>query len=169
MRRFDGSAWVEVGTNSASAGGVSNLGGSAGPSLHLDSNDVPWLAWSELVAGRYEVYLKRFDGIDWVEVAGSASGRGLSADAATLSGDVHVRVDANGFAVVAWIHREGNVRNVYVKRFDGTAWVELAGSASGGISNTGFGSGATTPTLVLDRLGYPIVAWQRANQNDSTG
>ncbi len=68
-------------------------------------------------------------------------------------------LSTNGAPIVAWTDTSLGQLEVYVRRWNGAAWVEMgAGSATqGGISNT-FGPSAE-PKIVLDKLGNPIVAW----------
>jgi hypothetical protein len=47
--RWNGSAWVEVGTGSASGGGISNnVGDSSWPSLALDASGYPIVVWNDV-------------------------------------------------------------------------------------------------------------------------
>ena len=69
---------------------------------------------------------------------------------ATIVGDVlHL-------PIVAW---EDSTRQIYARRFDGTAWTEIGqGSATGGgISDTGVGCDYVA--LCVDASGRAIVAW----------
>ena len=161
LKRWDGSAWVEIG-GSATAGGISNnAGGSVFPSLVLDANDNPVVAWAQDLNGSWDpdqIYLRRWDGSAWVEVGGSASGRGISnSDGRSLCPSLVL--DASGNPVVAW-HDDTSEEDweIYLKRWNGTDWVELGGSATdGGVSDSA--GDAAWPSLGLDANGNPIVAW----------
>lgn len=208
------SPWSELGAGSASGGGISSTaGGSEDPTLALDVDGNPYVAWSEDIGGGVlDIYVKRWNGSAWVEVgAGSASGNGISGGSgrceepsialdslgrpvvayARASGgqeEVHVRffngmawvpysaatvsdtpvgacrqvslaIDAADAPVVAWFDTSSGNSEIYVRRWDGLDWVEIgAGSASGGgISNTPGPS--ERPRLALDSLDRPVVAW----------
>ena len=58
--------------------------------------------------------------------------------------------------MVAWQEGEPTVKNVYVKRWDGTAW-QLAGT---GFLNVSAIRDAVVPSLALDLSGNPVVAWE---------
>ncbi len=160
VRRWNGSGWVEVGTGSASGGGISNnSGSSSGPSLALDGNGYPVIAWMDNSGGDFEIYVRRWNGSAWVEVGtGSASGGGISNNSG-WSEYPSLALDGNGYPVTAWDDGSGVDWEIYVKRWNGSAWVEVGtGSASGGgISNNGGES--KDPSLALDGNGYPIMAW----------
>jgi hypothetical protein len=79
VKKFDGNSWVEVGTGSASGGGINQTDGGGLPSLAIDSTGNPVVAWQDVSMGEPEIYVKRFDGTSWVEIGtGSASAGGVS-------------------------------------------------------------------------------------------
>lgn len=95
----------------------------------------------------------------WYELGGSATGTGVSGSPENRSYNCDVAVDDNGFPVLAWVDYASDSLSVHVKRWNGSAWIELGGSASGpGISgaynNIGF-----SPQVEVDRAGNPIVCW----------
>ena len=151
-------AWVEMGEGSATGGGVSdNTGWSTCPSLALDSRDRPVVAWHDYAPGDRAVYIRRWNGASWDEWSvGSASGTGIAFGAGFPS----VVVESSDLPVVAWQDYNGDLRDVYVRRWDGKAWVEVgAGSASGGGIS---GTGTTASELFLARRtdGTMVVAWR---------
>jgi hypothetical protein len=63
IRRWNGSSWEEVGTGSATEGGISNNGGSsASPSIVISAAGVPYVAWSDdsNLNFNYEIYVRRW-------------------------------------------------------------------------------------------------------------
>jgi hypothetical protein len=157
LRRWNGSAWSELG-GSASGGGISNNSGdSVWPSLAVGPDGNPWVAWQDKTPGAAEIYVRRWTGAAWEPVgSGSASGGGISNN----SGDsqfVDLQVAANGQAFAVWTDGSTGNGEVYLRQWNGSAWVPLADSASGGgISNTPHRSGR--PAMALD-AGLPTVAW----------
>jgi Bacterial Ig domain len=71
-------------------------------------------------------------------------------------------LDSNGNPVVAWSENDGTSYNIYVKRWDGTAWA----SVGSGFLDVNPNLYAYEPSLVLDSSGNPVVAWY---ENDGTG
>ena len=214
VRRWDGAAWVEMGSGSAGGGGISNnSGGSAHPVVAVAPDGTPFIAWSDGSNTLYsDIFLRRWDGAAWVEVGGSASGGGVSQNGGSWApaldidpsgapivayvrgvmndGDIHARrwdgavwvdmgegvsnndgqswwpvlaVNQVGAPIIAWMDDSSGQFQIYVRRWDGTAWVEFdSGSATaGGISETPDYSGQ--PSLAIAADGRAIVAWHRSN------
>ncbi|MBM4093016.1 MAG: hypothetical protein FJ276_26950, partial [Planctomycetes bacterium] len=167
VKRWDGSAWVEMGSGSASGGGISaNSGASQQPCLRRGADGTLVVAWDDASGGDTEIYVRRWDSgsSSWVEMGvSSASGGGISNNAGSSSG-VSAAVAADGKPVVAWQDTSGGNTEVYVLRWDGSAWVELgAGSASGGGISANSGTSERT-FIALAADGNPIVGWR-----DTTG
>jgi len=161
VKRWNGSAWVEMGAGSASGGGISDTAGfSFFLSLAIGPDGTPVVAWTDSSTGSFEIYVKRWNGSAWVEMgAGSASGGGIS-NTAGSSAHPSLAIGSDGMPVVAWENSGSGNIEVYVKRWNGSAWVEMgAGSASGGgISQNNGVSG--DPSLAIGPDGVPVVAWQ---------
>ncbi|WP_149497533.1 right-handed parallel beta-helix repeat-containing protein [Roseiconus lacunae] len=101
----------------------------------------------------------------WNGVDGSASADGVSGRVGIASGSV-IAVDGTA-RYVAWNDDRSGVFQIYVAKHDtNTGWIELDGSAGfGGISNSETSS--TEPSIVIDTLGNPIVAWTERSNDDS--
>jgi hypothetical protein len=157
VKRWNGSNWAPVGPASASAGGISNNNGdSAAPDI-LATPDGVLVAWSDTSSGDAEVYVRRWDGSTWAELAGSASGGGVSNN----SGESlypSLALGPNG-PVVAWSDDSSGNAEVYARRWDGKAWQEMGrGSATGGgISKND--SQSFRPSAAAAANGEVFVAW----------
>jgi hypothetical protein len=163
VRHWNGSSWVEMGNSSASGGGISdNSNSSYLPSIAIGPNGMPIVAWEDVVStGNQEIYIRRWNGSAWTETgAGSASGGGISKTSGS-SNVPSLAIGPDGAPVVAWMDNTTVNREIYVRRWNGSAWTEIgAGSASGGgISNSSGGSGAAEPSLTIGLDGMPIIAW----------
>jgi len=154
--------WVQMGAHSASGAGVSdNVSDSYEPAITTDYDGNPIVCWQDWKTNDYEIYVKRWDGSAWVEMGvGSASGGGVSDNAGGSYG-VAVAADADWQPIICWVDDSSGVAEIFVKRWNGSAWVEMgAGSASGtGISETDGAS--TAPAIVTDLAGAPVVCWQQ--------
>ena len=126
-KHTDTSGWQSVG-GGAEAGGVSNSpGASRRPSLALDTDGSLVVAWTEISPAGSDIQASRFDaaGDSWIDIGPSRNVSGSSAaDEATI-------VRSTEGLVLAWIDRTSGMANGYVRRFDGSVWTELAGSATG--------------------------------------
>jgi len=104
---------------------------------------------------------------NWWEVGpGSASGGGISNNDGR-SRYPSLVLDSADYPVVAWCDDTSGEWQIYIRRWDGSTWVEVgAGSASGGgISNDSERS--MNPTVVVDSMDNPIVGW--SNNLSSSG
>lgn len=147
--------WDELGS-SASAGGISSTSGnSLWPKFSLDAQDRPWVCWQDNASGSNQVYLRRWNGSAWVEMAGSASGGGLSATIGA-SDEPAIALDSSGYPWVVWRFIDVTT-HVYLRRWNGTAWVEVGGSATGG--GLGGTTGGQYPVIAMDPSDHPLIAW----------
>jgi hypothetical protein len=157
--------WHEVGEGSASGGGISNNDeDSMFPAMAIAYDGTPYIAWDDNSSGDTEIYIRRWDGSNWVEVgAGSASGGGISNDDNT-SDVPSLSIAPDGTPYLAWRNYIIGGSDIYVRRWNGVSWEEVgAGSASGGgISDTGL---AYFPSVVVAPGGAAYVAWSDASQN----
>jgi type IV secretory pathway protease TraF len=117
LRRWTGQSWEELG-RSATGGGISGTpGASVRPSLALDSEGRPAVAWQEETApGNTEVYFRRWDGKSWVAAAESASRGGISGTPG-LSVDPMMALDREGRIVVAWNEWSMGTPEIYLRRW----------------------------------------------------
>ena len=149
VSRWNGSGWVDVGGR-LNAETVSNA---YHPSLALDSSGNPVVAWEEFANASQHIYVKRWTGSAWVEYAAGPLDVNVVYDAYEPS----LALDSNNNPVVSWYEElGGNSLNVYVKRWNGTAWVQYG--SGGPLDLTPFNT-AYGPSLALDSSGKPRVAW----------
>jgi len=128
----------------------------ANPSLVIDSNDNPMVAYMEqTVADRnWMIVVSRWTGANWV-----GGGAAVSAPARE-SREPSLALDSSGQPVVAWAHTADTNFEIHLKRFDGTFWNEIDGSATGGgVSNTNADSRYPSLDISRDRA---CVAWTDA-------
>jgi hypothetical protein len=164
IRHWNESDWVEVGAGSASGGGITNDSPrSYGPSLALSDEGDIFIAWlSEPVLGFSNIYVKHWDGINWDDLGGRVNDHDRYSKALSLV------LDGNDYPVVAWTDAvDMSNSEIYIKRWNGSTWVEVgAGSASGGgISDNG--GYAYDPSLAAAPDGTLYVAWSDDSAGDS--
>ncbi|MFT3789352.1 MAG: hypothetical protein QM770_24760 [Tepidisphaeraceae bacterium] len=149
--------WAEIAGQTA-GGALGRT--SSSPVAIVDSLDRRYIAWSDARNGNFDIYVARHDGTSWTALGGSAgngsAGNGSVSNNGSASTDPSIAIDASGNPVVAW--SDGG--NVYVARYDGSAWVSMGGSnAGGGIGGAG---NATSPKLVSTASGI-MVGWLDAS------
>lgn len=168
VRRWNGTSWVQMGAGSDSGGGISNsTGNSTTPALAVSATGALFAAWRDTGIGNGEIYLRRWNGTSWVELGtGSASGGGVS-NTTGVSENPALAIPDNGWPIVAWKDDTSGSDEIYVKRWNGSAWVELGNDSAtgGGISNS---TGNTfRPALIIPPDGFPIVAWSDTSNGNA--
>jgi hypothetical protein len=154
--------WEEL-DGSATGGGVSRHGVVArNVSLAVDPAGAVYVAWASELTGTLEVYTRVWDG-GWYELGSSASGSGVSALGVESRGAAII-VPEPGRPALTWMMFDG-ARSIYQRVWDGSAWQERAGSASGrGISqaNTPWWPSAATigngPVVAYEVYAVPGVS-----------
>jgi len=73
-----------------------------------------------------------------------------------------IAIGADGYPVVAWVDMSTAYYNyvVFVRRYDGQAWQEVGVNSARATGITGAVGDSSLPTLVIDSLGRPVVAWE---------
>ncbi len=156
------------------------------PSVTLDTNDLPVVAYSDVDdGGSRQIFVKKWVGpygdesdlntwrrLDdqWFGMRNSASLTGISR---SLEPSRDPSVSIHGTNIfVAWV-QEPNAFDtstpdrIYMRKFDGSDWVELNNSAHGtGISGVQTYDAEDPVMEVVRSLGFPIVGWR---QNVLTG
>jgi hypothetical protein len=158
--------WQEVGVNYASSGGISNnSANSNAPSLAVDLEGKPIVAWWDQSGGNSEIYVRAWDGLSWIELGANSASEGGISNNEGFSIVPSIATSPNGTHYVAWYDNSDGDYEIYVRRWDGSNWEEAGtGYASGGgISNN---TGASYwPALAIAPDGMPYVAWA----DDSNG
>jgi hypothetical protein len=163
VKRWDGSQWVEIGEGSGTEAGISDSEVDCwSPLLHFDPLGRLVIVWEE--EGR--LIIRRWNEVSWEDVPESGSGQMVTEGVLSLPHH-DFTFDGNGWPVIAWVHRDGapppygDAEQIYLRRWNGTAWVELSGSATGGglTNHTEDRDDARDPVVVVDSLGRILVAW----------
>lgn len=159
VRRWDGSAWQEVGAGSASAGGISQTStDSINAEIGVAPNNMVYVTWGEREAGDDEVYVLRWDGTVWEAMDDSAASGGISNNAAN-SGLPALAITSESVPYVAWNDASDGDSEIYVRRLDGSSWAEVSpGSATGGGLSNNAGA-SRTPAVAVNSLDLVIVTW----------
>ncbi|HMP74672.1 MAG TPA: S8 family serine peptidase [Kiritimatiellia bacterium] len=156
-------------------GGISKtLENSEYPSIAVRGDKI-LVAWEEFTQGQFSaitnnrIFARYFNGSDWIELGGSASGFGVSKNTngyhATRPA---VGIMGDGSPVVAWLQGglAPNVTRVFVSRWDGTNWVGLAGSHTSGVPTAAATKLAEDLSMVINGVGNPVLAFKEASNPD---
>jgi hypothetical protein len=162
VERWNGSSWVQLGATLD----INISKEVYDPGLALDSAGNPVVTWSECVAVsslrgsclNYNVYAKRWNGNSWVQL-----GTSLDVNPNESAFQPTLVVDSSGNPIVTWNEFDITAATkVYVKRWNGSSWVQLGTSLNVGTLE------ANDSTIALDGAGNPLVNWSE-NTNRNTG
>jgi hypothetical protein len=149
---------------SASTVGVGSESGSASLLQIAVAGDHIYIVWQDIRASGQNINLTVYNPtLGWHSLGNSMSDGGIS-QSAVVSERPTVRV-GSGKIMVAWTEHTAAGPRAYLRSFDGSAWVELDGSASGdGVS--GPNSPGSNAEFALDGQGNPFAAWSHAADSD---
>lgn len=145
VKRWDGQAWVLL-------GGPLDPVGSYSPLLAIDSQNRPVVAFN--TGGT--IHVKRWENDNaWVSLGGA-----LDRDVSKQAYHFGIAVDPYDRIVVSWTEENENFShdNIYVKRWNGRAWVPL-----GGALNVDSSLYAMGMSLALSSGGVPHVSLREYN------
>jgi len=122
------------------------------PTLAVDDDGRPVVAWSEVVSGTSRLFVKRWSGDAWQLLGGP-----LNIDRERQARMASLGIDPINRPVVAWWEElvYPSESHIFVKRFDGEDW-ELLGE---GAINLDLNHEAMIPSLAVAPDGNPVVAW----------
>jgi hypothetical protein len=172
--KWNGSAWVDAdGTGRGEIDIYTDTGSSTYPSLSLDSDQNPAIAWRDDTLGAFDIYYFFWNGSAWVDADGTGQ---ESIDIYTDAGtscipSLALNSDNNNPAITWFDNTTGGptIYEIYYLYFDGSAWVDADGSGQEGIAiypNTGT-QNSTTRALALDSSNnYPRITWYDYSSGD---
>lgn len=152
VQYWTGNSWEPLNALKANPGGAAYS-----PSLQLDSAARPVVAWVEVSSSSTDVYVGRWTGSNWEIIGGALSE--MPGD--TPAGLPSLQLDAAGNPIVAFGESDGLARNLYVKRWNGSAWELVGGALS---AKPGY-TQVTRISLRLDLAGNPVVAWMEPGED----
>lgn len=152
--RWDGSSWSPLGGGLESTPGTQDV---LRAHLVVDPMGRPIVGWIESGA----VYVKRWNGTLWEDLGGDAVEGTPGTDFAV---DMAMSVAPDGTVVLALCQASssGFAQEIYVRKSGPSGWETM------GVLSSQTGMVAAMPSLVIDALGRPVVAWQQDSKGPST-
>lgn len=164
--------WLDLASSGIGGGVTQNSSVSSRPSVAVTGGGNPYIAWADTTSGNSDIYVKFWNGFQFLSLGISGNSGGISADAAE-SLNPSIVLTSEGEPIVAWESNGASNISIFVKQWnrDAESWDELGGSAtSGGMSRTA--GPARTPSVGVVRtqvpfplanpqiVEVPVVAWQ---------
>jgi Bacterial Ig-like domain len=155
VKKWDGAAWVQLGTAlDIHANVILVEGNTTTSAIAIDSTDNPIVTWSEWDGtASYNIYTKRWNGVSWIQL-----GTALDANVDQKAILPAIAVNSSGQPIVTWVEGDSVTDNVYVKRWNGNAWVQYGTTLDFDLTNNVF-----YPAIAIDSNANPIVTWCEYN------
>lgn len=165
--RWSGTEWVNAKGEAwpkFSANISNNEGYSASPSLELDSNGNPHIAWDDDTSGINEVYYLRWDGANWVNIFGLTypTAPAKVTTGSTLSMMCCLYLDAKDFPHIVWQDGNNGSADIFYIHWSGKQWLNASGEPyPTKKANVTLNSGdSSMPVITVDKNFIPFIAWQ---------
>jgi len=152
VKHYLGGTWVQVGDSL-----------NVDPNQHAASlkiafyNNTPYVTWAEGNTAPRQIYVKRYVNNAW-ELVGTGS---LNVNPAQNAESPNIAINNNGTPYVTWFENNSPPRQIYVKYYNGSTWVQV-GSGS---LNVDANQDALVPDIAIFN-GTPYVTWY---EDDGTG
>jgi len=163
--KWNGTAWVDADGFGQESINVSNTSSSSyefqWPSLCLDSNNYPHIAWDDDASGNSEIYYLRWNGTAWVDADGSGIESINISNNSKDNRSPSLYLDASGNPHIAWENYTDS--EIYYLQWTGSAWVDADGSGQESINVSNNSRFSECPSLCLDTSGDPHIAWHDAS------
>jgi len=160
VKTFDGSNWLEVGTNPINATG--EFESANAPAVAVDGEGNLYTAWqqdnSDTPPTR-RIFVKWNDGSGWADKGTNP----LNSDPANLASAPDLALAPDGTPYVVWHEDNGSgITQIFVKKHNGADW-EWVGTNP---INHDPAHSAQLASIAVDGAGNPFVAWHEEDGSD---
>jgi len=162
--KWNGTAWVDADGSGQESINISNTAKSSYyPSLCIDSLGNPHIAWKDYISGdNFDIYYLKWNGKAWVDADGSGRESINMSNNSGYSGYPSLSLDSSGSPHIAWMDDTSGNSEIYYLKWNGTAWVDADGSGQESINVSNRNEDSRNPSLCLDSLGNPHIAWDQS-------
>lgn len=166
--RWNGTNWVNAsGTilNTTNGSMNNNVVNSFWPTISLDPNDRPYVAWDNNLGTNFEIYFAKWDGTQWVTASGTPltpTNGNISNNAGSSQIPFLFTDRLTGNPCIAWSDDTPGNYEIYYAKWNGSGWVNASGTAidtaNPNMSHTTGGSYLLS--LALDFNNLPAISWE---------
>ncbi|MFN3266988.1 MAG: Ig-like domain-containing protein [Deinococcales bacterium] len=153
VKRLNGNTWEQLG-NSLNINTARDA--SVAPVLAANTQNLV-VAWAETNGANAQLFIKRWNGNTWQLVQDPAYPANINVLPTRHVSHIALALDNNGQPVVAFSEQDtpSSENTVYVKRWTGSAWVQVGGTYLDQNPN----ADAISPSLVINSQNQPVVVW----------
>jgi hypothetical protein len=108
------------------------------------------------------IYVRQWDGTAWTQLGPALSAVAGFTNAASPS----LALDSSGNPVLAMSEDTADISVIYVRRWQNGNWVSVGGALNADTNDDNFDTDGIEPSLALDSLGNPVVAWSETGGID---
>jgi hypothetical protein len=147
-----GTTWQPIGQNALNPY-PSSFGYGDYPNIGIGNNGNPYVTWLANVANTTlpQIYEAHWDGNQWVQDGGSLNMDPINGTA------YNPKIDASsGIPYITWVEINGSGSNLYVKHWNGSAWVQDGGY----LNNSSIDYTSSVPSIAVFN-GMPYVCWSQ--------
>jgi hypothetical protein len=165
VKRWNGTSWISLGEKlDVNPSTQTPISAGFGPSIVIDSQNRPVVVWQEHSRSNtnfhYNVYVKRWENdSQWMPL-----GDALDKNVAASAGAASIAIDPMDRIVVAWSESNGtNFSDLFVKRWNGSRWVNLGSALDIDLSRN-----ASQSSLAISSAGQLYIAWDESTINNAS-
>lgn len=158
VRKYVGGVWQSFSPGSDTGFGIANDQAEGGFIRGLaNANGEIYALWYKLWNGNYRVYMRKWNGTNWVDVGpDSSTGIGIVKQDGMISFNKSgFTLDRNGLPLIAYAINS----KVYVQHFNGQEWTEYGSGSNSGDGLCEPGYSGSEPVIVLNSFQQPVVIW----------
>ncbi len=165
--KWNGSGWVDADGAGQEAKKISySISNCFNPSLHLDSNGIPCIAWAGgLWIGWLNIFYSKWNGTYWADIDGEGvESISINAPTGGYPEDVCLYLDNLNNPHIVWSDYPADLtwttKDIYYTKWNGNTWVDADGSfyesITLGVNTDGW---QINLDFVLDNLNRPNIVW----------
>lgn len=156
--------WRPLGASVSRVGISSTDRPSHNPSIALEPDGNPVVAWAQLTDYDWDIYIRRWNGAAWGQVGGFSAVEGGISNSQGPAINPSLAIDRHGRMYIAWEQSNTHIR---IRRWAGSEWADLGESLASGNPEIHLQGRSGFPDLTLDASGTPYVVW--TNWSSGTG
>ena len=162
---FTAGEWKPLGTGSTTGGGLTQSTNDVNEFAISSNGSLVAVTWSARTEETSHVYLREFNGTLWSELAGSASGNGISGDGDALARSVAY---LGNTLFIAWQERHQQTWQIHGVRQAGSSWLSAGPAADSGLGISNTPGDAVAPQLSAGD-GVLHLAWREELRESGEG